>query len=829
MPRQNRHILLNLKVEVVVQIKPNSFRYVYGHHKLYGKAMKNLSSRIKLLLAFLILLFLFTLNIESCGSDDSSKPGSISGRITGLSGVTVSARLRYYSEGGACSGPGYVGRSASTVTDSNGNYIFYTADYTGEFEGTATGTIEAHKNGYSFEPESREISVGYYSTIGGQDFVATPLSYSISGSIVKVDGTGMPGVPVELSGAASKSTTTNENGYYTFSGLYLGSYTITPSLISVTPENRSVTIQYNNPTEFISDFTATGQAVSGIVTASDGSPITGVTLSLTGDATATTVSDNDGYFTFQSVYNGSYTITPSPPCLNYAFSPTSHSLIVSDADIWGQDFTGPVLLSDLSGIVTTFDGMALSDVTVSLSDANLTTTTTDSSGYYIFTSVHAGTYDVLPSSPGYYFAPADIALCSTDVTGFDFTATVTMAKTYGSGYFRDIRTTSDGGYVVAGYTNSYGRGDYELWVLKLDESSNVVWEKTYGKQYDDYFANSIQETSDGGYVVAGKTNSNLSSSDKSLVVKLDGSGDIVWQKRYVGGSANSIQETSDGGYIVAGYTNAYGLGYNFRVEKIDGNGNEVWLKIYGGSSEDRANSIQETSDGGYIVAGYTFSYGSGSYDFWVLKLDGSGNTEWQKTYGGSSEDRGNSIEATSDGGYIVAGYSNSYGSGSYDFWVLKLDGSGNVEWQKAYGDSVSDYAYSIQETSDGGYIVAGYSNSYGSGGYDLWVLKLDGNGNVAWQKTYGGAYLVHSIRETSDGSYVVAGAISGSAAVIKINSSGELKFCSMDVSTNATVTDTNVTPNESAAIVTSPIAGFIDTHAIPQNVTSAEIQLCPSF
>jgi len=166
-----------------------------------------------------------------------------------------------------------------------------------------------------------------------------------------------------------------------------------------------------------------------------------------------------------------------------------------------------------------------------------------------------------------------------------------------------------------------------------------------------------------------------------------------------------------------------------------------WAKAYGGNSWDSAfsvHSVRQTSDGGFIVAGYTDSFGAGSSDFWVLKLDADGNVSWQKTYGGSSYDHAESIQQTADGGYIVAGRTNSFGAGNYDLLVLKLDASGNVLWQKTYGGEQMDGAFSVQQTSDGGYIIGGMTESFNVESGDAWVLKLDGNGNVQWQKTYGG-------------------------------------------------------------------------------------------
>ncbi|MDD4248563.1 MAG: PKD domain-containing protein, partial [Methanosarcina sp.] len=368
----------------------------------------------------------------------------------------------------------------------------------------------------------------------------------------------------------------------------------------------------------------------------------------------------------------------------------------------------------------------------------------------------------------------------------------------GGEYAQSIQQTSDGGYIVAGDSNSndgnvtgnHGGSDY--WVVKLDTTGNIVWQKSLGgSSYDNAY--SIQQTSDGGYIVAGESNSNDGDVTGNhggfdyWVVKLDTTGNIVWQKS-LGGSggelAESIQQTSDGGYIVAGYsrstdgdvTGNHG-GYDYWVVKLDTTGNIVWQKSLGGSDHDYAYSIQQTSDGGYIVAGDSRSNDGdvtgnhGGYDSWVVKLDTTGNIVWQKCLGGSISDNAYSIQQTSDGGYIVAGYSGSTDGdvtgnhGEFDYWVVKLDTTGNIVWQKSLGGSDDEYAESIQQTSDGGYIVAGESNSNDGdvtgnhGESDYWVVKLDTTGNIVWQKSLGGSDWddAYSIQQTSDGGYIVAG------------------------------------------------------------------------
>ena len=285
--------------------------------------------------------------------------------------------------------------------------------------------------------------------------------------------------------------------------------------------------------------------------------------------------------------------------------------------------------------------------------------------------------------------------------------------------------------------------------LFADVTSADQWAKTYGNVGESSWANSIRQTSDGGYIVAGFTSANF------WILKLNGSGDVQWQKTYGGTNSDwaySIQQTSDGGYILAGMTDSFGAGhYDAWVLKLDGNGNVQWEKTYGGTNDDYAYSIQQTSDGGYIVVG-----GAGSVGAWVLKLDGNGNVVWQKSYEGYIFI---SVKRTSGGGYIVAG------ADFHGLWILRLDTSGNVVWQKAYcGTSISNWTDCIDQTTDGGYVVTG-SNA---------VLKLDVNGNVQWQKSYG--IVQTSIKQTSDGGYILAGFDSGGAYILKLDVYGDVQW-----------------------------------------------------
>ena len=408
----------------------------------------------------------------------------------------------------------------------------------------------------------------------------------------------------------------------------------------------------------------------------------------------------------------------------------------------------------------------------------------------------------------------------------------TWAKSHGGSggdQAASIQQTSDGGFIFAGTTSSYGAGNSDILLRKDEASGNLAWQKTYGGSSGDV-ARSIQQTSDGGYIVAGYTSSYGAGNSDIWVLKLNSTGNVTWQRTYGGSGteeAESIQQTSDGGYIVAGRTYSYGAGNSdIWVLKLNSTGSVTWHRTYGGSIYDYAESIQQTSDGGYIVAGYTSSYGAGSGDMWVLKLNSTGSVTWQKTYGGSGTEEAESIQQTSDGGYIVAGHTSSYGAGTWDYWVLKLNSTGSVTWQKTYGGSDEENAESIQQTSDGGYIVAGYTYSYGAGSEDIWVLKLNSTGSVTWQKTYGGSStdIAYSIQQTSDGGYIVAGYTESYGAggsdiwLLKLDSTGDIPGCGLIGDTSMFPASSYVTPGTTS--VTTMTAGntIYDSSVTPATV-----------
>jgi uncharacterized delta-60 repeat protein len=344
-------------------------------------------------------------------------------------------------------------------------------------------------------------------------------------------------------------------------------------------------------------------------------------------------------------------------------------------------------------------------------------------------------------------------------------------RTYGASDYDvaySVQQTADGGYILAGWTASFGAGSNDFYVVKTDGQGDTLWTRTYGGSSDDE-AFSVQQTADGSYILAGWTESFGAGSRDFYLVKTNSQGATLWTRTY-GGSrddrAFSVRRASDGGYIVAGYTYSFGVGTpsyaNMYLVKTDGQGDTLWTRAYGGSRWEEARCVQPTADGGHIVAGTTNSFGAGtpSYsNFWLIRTNSQGDTLWTRTYGGGSNEYAYSVQQTADGGYIMAGYTQSFGAGSVDFYVVKTNNQGDTLWTRTYGGSSIDWASSVQQTADGGYIVAGYTQSFGAGYYDFYVVKTNGQGDTLWTHTYGGSGddEAYSVQQTADEGYIVTG------------------------------------------------------------------------
>ncbi|RLE39959.1 hypothetical protein DRJ16_07635, partial [Candidatus Woesearchaeota archaeon] len=339
------------------------------------------------------------------------------------------------------------------------------------------------------------------------------------------------------------------------------------------------------------------------------------------------------------------------------------------------------------------------------------------------------------------------------------------SKIFGGAYSdsgRSVQQTSDGGYIIVGETESFGWWTYNVYLIKTDEKGNEEWSKKFGNAGDDDYGESVQQTDDGGYIIVGSTHSYGTPYDVYLI-KTDENGNIEWSKTFGGSDSDygeSVRQTSDGGYIIAGGTSSFGAGSSdVYLIKTDENGNIEWSKTFGGASWDRGYAIQQTSDGGYIIAGSTKSFGAGSSDIYLIKTDENGNMEWRKTFGGSYDEDGHAVQQTSDGGYIIAGSTESFGAGDYDVYLIKTDEKGNEEWSRTFGGSNWDKGYSAQQASDGGYVIAGSTESFGAGYRDVYLIKTDEKGNEEWSKTFGGTDWDHgeSVQQTDDGGYIIAG------------------------------------------------------------------------
>ena len=347
----------------------------------------------------------------------------------------------------------------------------------------------------------------------------------------------------------------------------------------------------------------------------------------------------------------------------------------------------------------------------------------------------------------------------------DSNGALEWSKTFGGRPFphgdiaHSVEQTADGGYIIAGSTFSYGAGKNDAWLIKTDSNGNVEWDKTFGGTGVDS-ASSIEQTTDGGYILGGTTSSYGAGEEDAWLIKTDSSGNVEWNKTFGstgGDSASSAEQTADGGYIIAGTTSSYGAGKEDAwLIKTDSSGNVEWNKTFGGTNTDWSRSGGQTADGGYIIvgyAGYTYAISVGlDYNIWLIKTDSNGNEEWNKTFWGYG---GRSVEQTADGGYIIAG-------GDPDAWLIKTDFRGNKVWYRTFGGMGRDLAFSVEQTADGGYIIAGTTFSYGAGEGDVWLIKTDSNGNEEWDKTFGGIAddFASSVKQTADGGYIIAGGLS---------------------------------------------------------------------
>ncbi len=350
-----------------------------------------------------------------------------------------------------------------------------------------------------------------------------------------------------------------------------------------------------------------------------------------------------------------------------------------------------------------------------------------------------------------------LTICSGEATG-----RVCFERTYGGAdfdYGRSVRQTSDGGYIVTGETHSFGMGWGDVLLMKVDSLGDTLWSRTYGGSWYDC-GRAVIQTHQGGYLVAGETQSFGAGGNDFYVVRTDSLGNVLWTRTYGGGDydcAYSVREAVDG-YVILGETGSFGAGgQDIYLVKVDLLGNFSWDATYGGSGSECGFSIDETSDNGYVIAGYTSSYGSGGDDMYLVKTDDLGNAVWTRTYGTSSAEWARSVEETADLGYVIAGETRA--SGVYNFYLVKTDSSGNMVWDFEYGGTSHDRCMSVQQTLDLGYVMAGYTMSFGAGDYDVYLVKTDISGGTAWARTYGGTGEDRGVfaQQAQDTGFIVTG------------------------------------------------------------------------
>lgn len=357
-----------------------------------------------------------------------------------------------------------------------------------------------------------------------------------------------------------------------------------------------------------------------------------------------------------------------------------------------------------------------------------------------------------------------------------------------------VLQTTDGGYIVIGTYNNFFKNANrntpisannfnDAWIIKVNTNGITQWNKLLGEAITSEMFTSFQKIGDKGYIFSGSSNDRGENTD-AWIVKTDASGTALVNKTFGGAEedkANSIIQTSDGDYVIGGgyfaHENNGNINYNAWLFKIDSNFILQWSKTYGGL--DEITAVLQKSDGSYMAAGKTYKTSESETDAYLIKIDANGNEQWKRTFGGTGDDTASSLLETSNGELIIAGNSRSNQDGRVDAdaWLIKTDPSGNELWSKTFGGTKYDSVASIRETSDAGFIIIGYTESFGSGELDGWLIKTDSNGNKKWSKTFGGEKddRIFSVQQISDGTYILAGQTysygngSGDAWLIKVS------------------------------------------------------------
>lgn len=441
----------------------------------------------------------------------------------------------------------------------------------------------------------------------------------------------------------------------------------------------------------------------------------------------------------------------------------------------------------------------------------------------------------LKYKPYYYFVLCAILFvsflsCGNDDTTVDqinndpgptgFLGEIDWVKTFG-GSNDDVAVSivqsNDGEYAIVGSTKSTdgditdkNTSDSDYWLIKLTPGGEIVWTKTYGGSADDVATN-IKITSDGGYIISGHSRSNdgdVSGNEGShdyWVVKINSTGDIQWENNFGFSGVDqafNVIEIKDGGYFVTGVLDVVASGGQgnegrsglhdggvFWGIKLDSNGNSIWKRYFGGTKDDSSQDVIETSDSGFLLVGFSESIdgditdNKGSYDFWVVKINSNGQKIWAKSFGGSETDKSYAVTKTSNGDYIIVGDTRSTDQdvtsplGNADVWIVRFNESnGNIIWEKTYGGTEFESAKSITNLSNGKFLITGNSRSTNGnisnniGLNDAWIFIIDENGNLEYERTVGGTNLDfanHAIETTNNKLIIVGNTDSDDVDILK--------------------------------------------------------------
>jgi len=326
-----------------------------------------------------------------------------------------------------------------------------------------------------------------------------------------------------------------------------------------------------------------------------------------------------------------------------------------------------------------------------------------------------------------------------------------------------VRELPGGGYIVVGYTSSFGAGEEDVYLVRTDPAGDTLWTRAIGGPGAD-FGWDIRSTADGGYVVVGYTDSFGAGGDDVYLIRTDAEGNVLWTRTYGGPNderAWAFHETATGGYVIAAQTNSYGAGdWDLYLIRIATGGDTVWTRTLGGPGIDRAFATEPTSDGGSVFAGITSNEASGPLDATLIRVDSAGGVVWAHSYGGEGSDIGHGVASAPDGGFLLVGYTDSFGAGGSDIYLVRTDAEGAVVWTRTLGDPGDDRAMMAAPMTDGGYALAGYA----SGGDQYWSARLtavsDG-GAMLWTEAFGSSGTDRGVmlQETADGGFIFTGGI----------------------------------------------------------------------